>query len=1097
MQTLTLKPNHKAVRDYYAALSQTQQLSLLHEGAVAPHFANLLRVCARQFGWSLEEQYHLPRKGQRPLQADGVLLDSYKLRHGVWEAKDTHDDLAKEVKKKFAIGYPQDNILFQAPERAMLYQNGRLVADEDISQPENLVEILRLFCEYRPPAYEQWETAVAEFKEQVPQLAQSLLELIEQERKVNGRFRDALTAFKELMREAINPNISDQAVEEMLIQHLLTERIFRTVFNNPDFARRNVIAREIEKVIEALTSRHFSRASFLGRLDRFYGAIETTAATIEEYAEKQDFLNTVYEQFFQGFSVKVADTHGIVYTPQPIVEFMVRSVDDILRREFGKADGLASDGVAILDPFVGTGNFILRVMRQMPKSKLPHKYAHELFCNEVMLLPYYIASMNMEHEYVELTGRYEPFTGISLVDTFELAEGRQMPLFAPENTQRVQRQKNAPIFVIIGNPPYNAHQVDENDNSKNRQYPVIDGRVAETYAKDSKQTNKVSLSDVYVKAIRWASDRIGDEGIIAFVANNSFVDALAFDGVRKHLRQDFNRVYVLDLKGNIRKDSMRDGIPLGEQHTVFGLSAMVGIAIMLFVKAKHLDDHKVFLHGVPFRSTRVEKFELLEKAGSAINVEWQEIEPNEKQIWLTEGMQADFENFLPIGTREAKAGEADAIFSTYGRGVATSRDAWVYNFDRELVSGNIQKMIAAYNLDVLKWASGIQNTQIHDFVDTDNTKISWSESLKFNVKRGDQIEFSNQNIRESTYRPFVKSYLYFDQYINERRYQMPSMFPTSDVENRLICLTDRGSEKPFMVMMTDKITDLHIVGAGCSAQCFPFYTYEPISQSRGVPTANLAVSSPPISSYTRRENITDWALAQFRARYQPQDVSFRAVPGEESPTGQHGEIPHSEDSVRNDMKAESPISQSPISQSPITKWHIFHYIYALLHHPTYRATYAANLRRELPRIPFVQPEHFWPLVQAGERLAHIHVHYESQPEYPLTHLENPDEPLDWRVEKMRLSKEKTTLRYNDFLTLTGIPPQTFDYKLGNRSALDWVIDQYQVSTDKRSGITNDPNRADDETYILRLIKQVITVSLETVNIVQNLPPLEILETSAP
>ncbi len=314
-------------------------------------------------------------------------------------------------------------------------------------------------------------------------------------------------------------------------------------------------------MITALTSRSFSRADFLKSLDRFYGAIETTAATIEEYSEKQDFLNTVYEKFFQGFSVKVADTHGIVYTPQPIVDFMVRSVDDILKREFGKADGLASDGVAILDPFVGTGNFHLRVMRQMPKSKLPHKYKHELFCNEVMLLPYYIASMNIEHEYYELTGQYEPFDGISLVDTFELAEGRQMPLFAPENTQRVQRQKNSPIFVIIGNPPYNAHQVNENDNSKNRIYRVLDERVRETYAKDSKATNKNALSDVYVKAIRWATDRIGDEGIISFIANNSFVDSLAFDGMRQHLREDFNRVYVLDLKGNVRKDSMRDGIP--------------------------------------------------------------------------------------------------------------------------------------------------------------------------------------------------------------------------------------------------------------------------------------------------------------------------------------------------------------------------------------------------------------------------------------------------------------------------------------------------------------------------------------------------------
>ena len=519
MPYLNLKPTHQPVRDYFKALKQAQQLSLLHEGAVAPAFANLLRACASRMGWTLAEQYAIPRKGRRPLRTDGVFLDEFKLRHGVWEAKDSSDDLALEVKKKFSEGYPQDNILFQAPERAILVQNGRILFDEPITDPDNLVTVLKLFCEYQPPEFAQWDVAVEEFKERVPELAQSLLALIEAERKQNRAFRDAFASFTNLMRDAINPNLADSAVQEMLIQHLLTERIFRKVFNNPDFAQRNIIAREIEKVITALTSRSFSRHDFLRSLDRFYGAIETTAATIEEFSEKQDFLNTVYEKFFQGFSVKVADTHGIVYTPQPIVDFMVRSVDDILKREFGKADGLASDGVAILDPFVGTGNFHLRVMRQMPKSKLPHKYKHELFCNEVMLLPYYIASMNIEHEYYELTGRYEPFDGISLVDTFELAEGRQIPLFAPENTQRVQRQKNSPIFVIIGNPPYNAGQVNENDNNKNRIYPTLDKRVAETYGKASRASLLIKLNDPYVKAIRWATDRVNDEGIVAVVTN--------------------------------------------------------------------------------------------------------------------------------------------------------------------------------------------------------------------------------------------------------------------------------------------------------------------------------------------------------------------------------------------------------------------------------------------------------------------------------------------------------------------------------------------------------------------------------------------------
>jgi predicted helicase len=578
MPYLNLKANSQPVQTFYREIKEKQQLSFLHEGAVAPHFSKLLQYCGRQFNWTLIEQYPIARLGRHPLKADGALLDEFKLVHGLWEAKDTQDDLPTEAKKKFQADYPPDNILFQAPDRAILYQNGSQVIDADITKPPELIDTLKLFFEYQPPAYEQWELAVDEFRDKVPELARSLLHLIEEERKYNKRFVQALDDFTELVRQAINPNIALSAVEEMLIQHLLTERIFRRVFDNPDFANRNIIAVEIEKVIQALTSRHFSRSDFLSKLDRFYGAIETTAATIDDFAQKQDFLNTVYEKFFQGFSIKVADTHGIVYTPQPIVEFMVRSVDDILQKEFHKS--LGHRDVHILDPFVGTGNFILRIMQHIPKTLLPHKYTHELHCNEVMLLPYYIAAMNIEHAYFELTGQYQPFEGICMVDTFELAEGKQMSMFAKGNTERVERQKQAPIFVIIGNPPYNAHQVNENDNSKNRKYPYLDRRVAETYAKDSAATNKNALSDVYVKAIRWATDRIGDEGIVAFVTNNSFVDQIAFDGMRKHLEQDFDDIYILDLGGNVRKNPKLSGTT----HNVFGIQ--VGVSINIFVRKR-------------------------------------------------------------------------------------------------------------------------------------------------------------------------------------------------------------------------------------------------------------------------------------------------------------------------------------------------------------------------------------------------------------------------------------------------------------------------------------------------------------------------------
>jgi len=575
---LNLKPTHKPVREYYKALEQYERLGVSHEGAVKPAFGQLLESCARQFNWTLSQEYLIQRSGRRPARVDGALVDSYSLTRGFWEAKDRHDNLINEVKKKFQDGYPKDNIIFQAPERIILWQDGKQVNDADISKPEILVDVLQRFFNYRRPQHERWEKASEDFKRRVPELGAGLQKLIAEQRKTNLRFIQAFADFAELCKQSINPNLSALAVEEMLIQHLLTERIFRTVFNNPDFTRRNVIAVEIEQVIDALTSKSFSRQAFLQDLDYFYRAIEETAATLSNFSQKQRFLNAIYEKFFQGYSAKVADTHGIVYTPQPIVNFMVKSVEDILQKEFGKS--LSDKGVHVLDPFVGTGNFIVRVMQEIRKTALPYKYENELHCNEVMLLPYYIASMNIEHEYLELTGNYKPFEGICLVDTFELAEEQQLSLFTPENTSRVERQRQSPIFVIIGNPPYNAGQVNENDNNKNRKYKIMDQRVSKTYARDSKATNKNALSDPYVKALRWASDSLGEEGIIALVTNNSFLDQVAFDGVRKHLGEGFDSIYVLDLGGNVRRNPKISG----NTHNVFGIQ--VGVSINLFVRKK-------------------------------------------------------------------------------------------------------------------------------------------------------------------------------------------------------------------------------------------------------------------------------------------------------------------------------------------------------------------------------------------------------------------------------------------------------------------------------------------------------------------------------
>ncbi|MBM7846407.1 type ISP restriction/modification enzyme [Herpetosiphon giganteus] len=1020
---LSIKPNHKAVREYYASLRSLAEARAQHEGAVAPAFAALLRACASQMGWTLVEQYSIRLK-KNSIRTDGALLDSFTLIRGVWEAKDSSDDLATEVRKKFAAGYPADNILFQAPQRIILWQDQRQVLDVDISQPEALIDALLLFFNYQPPQYLQWDHAVVEFRERVPELAQGVLRLIEREiNEKNQRFIAALDRFMALVREAINPNISISAVEEMLIQHLLTERIFRKVFNNPDFVNRNVIAREIETVIQALTSRSFNRNDFLRELDRFYGAIETTAATIENFSHKQDFLNTVYENFFQGFSIKVADTHGIVYTPQPIVDFMVRSVEELLRREFNTS--LGNPGVHVLDPFVGTGNFLLRVMHEIPLTKLRQKYADELHCNEVMLLPYYIASMNIEHLYYELTKSYAEFNGICLVDTFELAQvgaGQQLGMFVAENTERVLKQQQQDIFVIIGNPPYNARQVNENDNNKNRKYEIIDQRVAMTYSRDSQATNKNALSDPYVKAFRWAADRItrnGDEGIVAFVTNGSFIDDLSFDGMRKHLAQDFDAIYVLDLGGNVRKNPKLSGTT----HNVFGIQ--VGVSIIFLIKKR--GSSKATNATIWYARTgemwkKQEKFDLLNQSETISKIEWKEIKPNQGHTWLTTDLQDDFDTFLPMGNKDSKQGNNNsAIFTMYSRGLETARDSWTYNFHRSELEQNIRKTIDSYNSERIRWLTrSNRNIELDTFLINDEKLIKWSSSLKSYLQQNKPIIFNQNHIRNAIYRPFSKQYTYFDDNLNHRRGRFQYIIPNaSTIENRVICVVNEA-QIPFSAQMTNVIPCLHY--GGRQTQCFPYYVYDEDGSNQ-------------------RENISDWALAHFR---------------------------------------------SQLGEQSISKWDIFYYVYGLLHAPQYRERYAANLRRELPRIPIVGLADFQAFAKAGRELAELHINYESQPEYPLQWLENRDEPLNWRVESMKLSKDRTSLRYNNFLSLAGIPAQAFEYKLGNRSALDWVIDQYRVSTDARSGISNDPNRHDDPEYIVRLIGKIITVSLETVKIVAEL-----------
>ncbi len=753
-------------------------------------------------------------------------------------------------------------------------------------------------------------------------------------------------------------------------------------------------------------------------MDRFYVAIENAARNLDDWSDKQSFLNTVYERFFQCFSVKQADTHGIVYTPQEIVDFMCASVEEVLQREFHTS--IAEPDVQILDPATGTGSFIVNLLHRIPRSKLKHKYQHDLFCNEITLLPYYIASLNIEYEYFERMGEYESFEGICFADTLNL-EGQQMELFSEKNTERMQREREAQIMVVIGNPPYNVGQVNENDNNKNRRYPVIDKRIHETYAKDSQSSNKKALSDAYVKFFRWAIDRLqGHDGIVCMISNNSFVDQIAFDGMRKHLSKDFTQIYHLDLHGNVRKNPKLSGTT----HNVFGIQ--VGVGITVAIRSSQHTQRSLFYYRVPENWRKSEKLAYLAEKGSIAGVDWLNLQPDERNTWLTEGMLQEFTTFLPMGTKEAKVPQRlneKTIFRSYSAGVKTNRDNWTYDFNYSALITKIKLFIETYNGEVDRWERrGSNTTDVDNFVEYVDSKIKWSRDLKLDLQRGHYAKYAETKIRLSLYRPFCKQWLFFDRILNEEVYQLPQFFPNPDteLENTVICVAGAGNRKGFGCLATNKIPKQDL--AFEMAQCFPYYTYAEDGSNR-------------------RENITDWALEQFQTRY----------------------------------------------GANITKRHIFQYIYAMLHHPQYCKRYAENLRRDLPHIPLLQrQEAFEAYVGIGKQLMDIHLNYEQAKEYPLKWIENQDVPFSWRVEKMRLTPDKAAVVVNESLTLAGIPQECYQYRLGNRSALEWVIDQYQVSTDKRSEIVSDPNSDDDPEYIVRLVGRVMTVSVETVKFVEEL-----------
>jgi predicted helicase len=1011
----------RAYREYRTALAEYEALRARKEGTTRFAFQSLLDDVGRSRGLTLlaERTIHLPGGGF--VVVDGELVDHFSVRRGVWEAKPPGTDLGRALEEKLGTGYPDENFLLENTAEALLLQDGEVRGTFSLEDEGETEAVLLRFTGYRPRQMDRFEVAAAEFQRHLPHLAAELGRVVAGQKHANPRFRAALDELLSLCRSSINPATRMEQVEDMLRQHLLAERIFRSVFRNPDFVARNPVARQVQRVVAELTGPHFSSVELFYGCEEFYRALEAAAATIAAYEDKQQFLHTVYERFFQGVSTATADTHGIVYTPDEIVRWMVRSVEWALDRHLGRR--LGEPGLGVLDPCTGTGKFLVELLRRVDVPNLDHTYRNDLFANEVLLLPYYIAAQNAEWEHYSRVGAYEPFPGICFADTLDMEEGKQMDAFDLENAARMLREETAEISVVVGNPPYNVGQQNENDNNRNRGYGEVDARIRATYARGSAASSSARLYDMYVRFFRWATDRLrGRPGIVCLVTNSSFLDQVAFDGMRRELLREFSEVSVLDLGGNVRRNPRLSGT----RHNVFGIQ--VGVAVTLLVRRPGWTEGErgVLRYArVGEYWTRLEKLRYLRERVHCGGIDWEDLTPDARHNWLNAGIAPGWEEMLPLGSKSGKrrsAGSEGALFRTFTLGVNTNRDAWVYGHSREAVLERVRRLVDTYNGDLGRWRAARGRGDLDALVTADETRIKWSSRLKEYLKRGVEGEVEPERMRRALYRPFCARHLYFAPLLIHRPGLFDRIYPTPEAEeeNLTLCVTDAGSEKPFMALATRGITDLHLAGAGAGTQCFPLYVYD--------------------ADGRRVENVDPAALAAFRER--------------------HG--------------------------AEVGAAALFHYVYALLHAPGYRERYAANLRRSLPRVPLGAPDAFAALVEAGRRLVRLHARFDEAEPYPLEEVSTAL-PHGYRVERMRLADHGETLVVNRAVTLRGIPPEASEYRVGARTALEWVVDQHRVRSDRRSGIADDPNDPENPRAIVDLVARVVRVSVETVRIVESLP----------
>lgn len=891
--------------------------------------------------------------------------------------------------------------------------------------------------------WEQWAEDVAKIAERHIQQITNLINTDDKARKEFDRFLKGL-------HKNINPSVKEQTAIEMLAQHIITKPVFEALFENYSFAANNPISKAMNRIINLLNERIDEQDH--ENLEKFYRSVKLRAEGIDNSQAKQKIVVELYDKFFRLAFKKVTEQLGIVYTPVEVVDFIIRSVEYVLNKEFSRS--LTDKNVNIIDPFTGTGTFITRLLQSgiIKQEDLERKYKHEIFANEIVLLAYYIASINIENVYHDLqknNDTYQSFEGICLTDTFQL--GEQMyskqntqteliePTF-PENTARIKRQIKKPITVIIGNPPYSVGQKSANDNAQNQHYPLLEEKLRQLYIESSSATNNNAVHDSYVKAFRWATDRLNDtnNGVIAFITNAGWLDSNSFDGFRKSLEKEFSAIYVLNLRGAIRG---RSGEAVKKEgQNIFDIMTGVAITILIKKPTKEKEKATIYYYSMEDYLNRKEKLEFISTKKYTKNIPFEILTPNEHGDWINKRNDS-FSNYIPIEPEKKFSPKEKSFFTAQSCGLKTNRDRWCYNANKSKLENNIIKSIDFYNSEVQRIKGDKSIRPI-----LDDTKFSWDRDIFSNLYKNIKINYSDNNIGISLYRPYYKQYLYYAKYLNNRTYQIPSLFPTSKHSNLLICIPGIGDTKDFSCIISNLIPDLGIEGA---SQCFPLYYYEKRTKERTL-FDNVAKDD-----YIRRDAITDFILQRTREQY----------------------------------------------GNRVIKEDIFYYVYGFLHCENYRKTFANDLKKMLPRIPLVEKaEDFWAFSKAGRQLADLHLNYETiEPYNKCVVVYQPYEQISYRVQKMKFGgtskqKDKTTIIYNNLITINNIPLKAYEYVVNGKSAIEWIMERYAVKIDIKSGITNDANdwcdEVGDEKYIFNLLLRIINLSCQSVDIINSLPKVE-------